>query len=137
MSALLTTNSTSIKIVLIYCPPQSNHLTFLREFEKLLEILCSSSDKFFIMGDFNIHVDSILDGPSRRFTSLTESFGVVKHVSEPTHIGGHILDLILSRSSDNLISRCVVDSIVSDQFVVPTVLKAHRTPLKTRPMDYR
>lgn len=137
MSVLLTTNSTSIRIILLYRPPQSNQTTFLCEFGKLLEAVCSKSGRFIILGDFNLHVDNISDTSAARFTSLAESFGLTQHVRDPTHIGGHILDLVLTRTSDNLIGDCMVDSLISDHFVVTTVLKAHRPLLKMNPVDYR
>lgn len=129
MTAFLTTNSTSIRIILLYRPPQSNQKTFLCEFGKLLEV-CSKSGKFIILGDFNLHVDNTSDTPAACFTSLVESYGLTTHVRDSTHIGGHILDLVLTRPSDNLKSDCMVDSLISDHFVVIKVLKTHRLLLK-------
>ena len=47
-----------------------------------------------ISGDFNIHVDD--NGPARRFHDMHDVFGLVQHITGPTHRLGHTLDLIIT-----------------------------------------
>ena len=44
--------------------------------------------------------------------------GFHQHVDKPTHICNHILDPVISRLDENLVSRCVVDLLLSDHAVV-------------------
>lgn len=50
-----------------------------------------------------------------------ESFGLTQHVRDLTHIGGHVLDIVLTRPSDNLIGDCMVDSLIFHHFVAATL----------------
>lgn len=66
-----------------------------------LESIVMTNKQLLIVGDFNIHTD-ILDYPDAiKFSDLMESFSLQQHVSGPTHIHGHMLDLIITRQTDN------------------------------------
>ncbi len=68
-----------------------------------------------ITGDFNIHVDAADQSDVCTFLDLLESLSLVQHVTQPTHVDGHILDLIITRSSDNIIQDPpYVDRFISD-----------------------
>ena len=45
-----------------------------------------------LVGDFNIHVDDRRDVMALRFLDLIDTFGLVQHVTGPTHTRGHTLD---------------------------------------------
>lgn len=49
-----------------------------------------------ILNYFNIHIDDVSDKFTSNFMSVTESFNLTQHVTEPTHIKGHTLDLVFS-----------------------------------------
>ena len=55
-----------------------------------------------ITGDFNIQMDVEADTGAVRLRELLESTGLKQHVTAPTHISGHTLDLIITRLSDQL-----------------------------------
>lgn len=69
-----------------------------------------------ITGDFNIHVDCVADDPdSIKLLDLLESVGLRQHVTQPTHIHGHTLDLLITRWSDQIIKDPpYVDRVISD-----------------------
>ena len=46
-----------------------------------------------ILNDFNIHIDNMTDGNAKEFSSVLDMFGLWQHVTEPTHLWGHTLDL--------------------------------------------
>ena len=76
-----------------------------------------------ILGDFNMHIDLPELPASRQFINLIDRAGFQQHVNSPTHNRGHTLDLVISRSSDNLIQECnVVDKGMSDHFVINCIL---------------
>ena len=59
--------------------------------------LSSIKSSYYICGDFNIHVD-VPDGDGYKFMTFLDSCDLKQLVSQPTHLHGHILDLILSPS---------------------------------------
>ena len=64
---------------------------------------------------------------------LLESMDMVQHVRTPTHKDGHILDLIISRSTDQSLRDVVVlPKCVSDQHAITTNLRLTRTRSKPR-----
>ena len=55
-----------------------------------------------IFGDFNFHLDDPSDNDAKTFTGLLETFGLSQHVTAPTHSFRHTLDLLISRSSNDI-----------------------------------
>ncbi|XP_071941053.1 uncharacterized protein [Antedon mediterranea] len=53
--------------------------------------------KSFFCGDFNIHIDTNENIAANKCNRLLQSFNLIEHVNEPTHDGGHCLDLIITR----------------------------------------
>ena len=68
------------------------------EFPNLHEYTFLFQDELDIFGDFNIH----LDNPSvnnRSLLDILDNFSLHQHVTFPTHIYGHWLDLFITRSN--------------------------------------
>ena len=91
--ALQIKSPTPTILATIYRPPKPNN-AFLQEFSAFLTNLCPVSPNLILLGDFNIHWDSINNVFTKDFTSCLDSFGLQQHVDFPTHSKGHILDLI-------------------------------------------
>ena len=87
----------------VYRPPGHNK-EFLSEFANLLEPYTLKNDRLLICGDFNIHVDNKLDSSVTNFLEILSNFGLVQNIREPTHRSGHTLDLVITRSDDDLFS---------------------------------
>ena len=80
-----------------------------------MEELIQLPGKLIIAGDFNIHVENLSDHNNAKLTSVLNRYGLSQHVTSPTHIGGGILDLIITRDNAS-------DSIdISDINVLKTV----------------
>lgn len=95
------------KFVVVYRPPYSeahpvSTSVFLDEFSVFLESVVLCTEVLVIAGDFNLHVNDLDDADARRFSELLETFGLVQHVNFPTHISGNSLDLIITRSSNDI-----------------------------------
>ena len=109
---LLIQSSTSrkIRLVIVYRPHNSpNHQrvpisTFLREFSSYMEPIILTKEPLIIVGDFNIHVDIPTDTDAVKFLDLLDSLALFQHVTAPTHIHGHTLDLVLSRKMEDIIA---------------------------------
>jgi hypothetical protein len=84
-----------------------------------------------LTGDFNIHVDDPTDTHAARLGDIFQSFGLVQSVVGPTHVGGHTLDLVVTRS-DRPPPAVVVDlPQVSDHSLVKFQL-----PIQCPPLQY-
>ena len=98
----ITSFTKSFVIATIYRSPGA--LTnFLTELSDLLSILVAKYDDFILAGDFNIHMDIETNESCKKLTELFHNFGLRQHVNLPTHTGGHILDLVISKENTQLV----------------------------------
>ena len=68
-----------------------------------------------ITGDFNFHLDNPSDRAAARFRVMLDVFDLKQHVKNSTHKNGHILDLVITRSGDQLVRNVrVSDLVMSD-----------------------
>jgi len=67
------------------------------------------------LGDFNVHVDDGSEARSAAFLDILNSFALTQHIQQATHVGGHTLDLVITRDAviDNI---SVLPLSVSDHF---------------------
>ena len=121
-----------LNLVVLYRPPPSanNNLNvglFYDEFDTFLQSLNITKGDILVTGDFNFHMDNKTDFCAQRFADILSSYDFVQHVKNPTHKHGHILDLILSPSTCNIVSNVSVFDIgVSDHFALLCNLDCHK-----------
>lgn len=60
------------------------------------------SEVSLITGNFNFHLDDPSDGDAKRFIDLLETFDLLQHVMVSTHSSDHILELVISRSFNDI-----------------------------------
>ncbi|CAB3989706.1 Hypothetical predicted protein, partial [Paramuricea clavata] len=117
-------NFLHIRIIVVYRPPPSsaNSLTstlFFEEFSSFLEGIIVSPGQLLIAGDFNFHLDNPNDPLTKRFVDLLASFDLKQYISGSTHASGHTLDLIITRSEENIVNHYnIFDPLISDHSVV-------------------
>ena len=99
----------------IYRPPSSSTSTFFEQFQSLLEDIHHTTENLVIIGDFNFHLESTSSN-SKTFNSLIDSFDLTQKVNFPTHIYGHTLDLLLTKSNNDHISNVHTTDAFSDHF---------------------
>ena len=94
--------------------------TFLRVFSSLLESVTLTSGQVVVSGDFNIHFDVADDYNTRKLLDLRESAVLVQHIKEPTHRGGHTLDLLITSKLQDCVSNVypVVRDLPSDHYAL-------------------
>ena len=95
------TNNTTC--VCVYRPPPSarNKLTtddFLDVFGKFLSGEDIPPENVLVVGDFNFQMAESNDPDTRRFVLLNSQLGLEQFVTQPLHVKGHILDIVLSRA---------------------------------------
>ena len=110
---------------------------FIREFEDILEAFAVLYEDFIIAGDVNIHVETD-ECPSRKFTELLESYDLRQHISGPTHIKGHTIDVVISPNKpfyvyDINIRRCDL----SHHFLIEYRVNVSATSSETKTITYR
>ena len=79
--------------------------------------LSSVDGNYFICGDFNIHID-VPCTDSYKLESLLESCNLTQSVNNTTHLHGHILDLILSPSDQDMCVHVDICEFISDHAVI-------------------
>ena len=72
---------------------------FFGDFDDYLDYLTHLPGKLIIAGDFNIHVEDNNCPEAQKFLTFISNYGLVQHISEPTHNLGGTLDLVLTRSN--------------------------------------
>ena len=119
---LLHSSASIIRIIVIYRPPISvknghTHAAFLDDFSSLLERLVSSTGRLLLAGDFNFHVNDPSDNTANKFLDLLSCFNLeVCNVYTPTHKNNNVLDVIVTRSSEETVLNVSVnDPVISHQ----------------------
>ena len=70
-------------------------------------------------------------------STLLNSFGLQQHVDSPTHVAGRTIDLVISRSADNVISSCLVSDFISDHNAVIATISCGKPHAKRKTIQYR
>ena len=101
----LSAHGRIIRLVVVYRPTYSKEhpvpaSVFFQEFSAFLETTVLCPEVLLVSGDFNFHLDDSSDADVRKFMELMDTFGLLQHITTPTHVSGHTLDLIISRSSN-------------------------------------
>ena len=125
--------------MIIYRPPYSeNHKVstnvFFHKLADFLESIVMTEGELFIVGDFNIHTDMLDDLDAIKLSDLLESFSLQQHVSGPTHIHGHILELIITRQTDRIIKML---PWMSDHASVLCMITSEKPKLTVESITYR
>ena len=106
-------NKISTRVVVVYRPPIVGNIQyeeFAREWSLYLERFIEVQEELLIVGDFNIHVDTV-NSLSDSFTNILDANGLKQHVDQPTHRKGHTLDLVITRDTSRLLRSPPVISI--------------------------
>ena len=140
-SAKLTSNGKSITLLAIYQPPSNKRSTlpvseFFKGFSDMLDDCETIQEGVIIVGDFNFHMDDSNGHHSKRLTDLLNCHGMCQYVNEPTHVGGHILDLIISRPQAS-ITDVMVKDLFEDHYAVHCHIDLSKPPFPREERVYR
>ena len=101
----------------IYRPPSSIISAFFEQ--SLLEDIHHNTENLEIIGDFNFYIESTSSN-SKAFNSLIDSFDLTLKVNFPTHIYGHTLGLLLTKSNNDHILNVHATDAFSDHYLYIT-----------------
>ena len=113
LNCCIKINKISTRVVVVYRPPIVGNIQyeeFAREWSLYLERFIEVQEELLIVGDFNIHVDTV-NSLSDSFTNILDANGLKQHVDQPTHRKGHTLDLVITRDTSGLLRSPPVISI--------------------------
>ncbi|XP_071484957.1 uncharacterized protein [Diadema antillarum] len=130
----------TLSLITIYRPPGTGISTslFFTEFSRLLESVSLLCSKLIIGGDFNFHFDDPLAPNTRKLRDMLESCGLKQVVSQPTHIRGHTLDLLIVREDDDIVSNVsVLPTMPSDHAAIVFTAALVRPPLTKKEIRFR
>ena len=132
----------AFRAVIVYRPGHpGTDLDFMREFASLLEVVLSSEGELLIFGDFNYWIDDPSLKPyTPEFLEMLDLNNMNNYVSDPTHIHGHTLDLVLAYRTSNVINYVEVipiDTTISDHALVLCELKAAHSPAYKKSITFR
>ena len=117
----ITLHKESFYLLNIYRPPSSSTTSFFDQFQSLLEDIHHTTENLVIIDDFNFHLETTCSN-SKTFHSLTDSFDLTQKVNFPTHIHGHTLDQVLTKSNNDYISNVHTTDAFSDHFSISFTL---------------
>ncbi|XP_078372669.1 uncharacterized protein LOC144656313 [Oculina patagonica] len=96
------------------------------------------TEQLLITGDFNIHVNAVDDPDAIKLLDLLESVGLRQHVTQPTHVHGHTLDLIITRWSEQIIQDPPhIHRFISDHASVLCTFSQNKPGVTTNKLTYR
>ena len=114
----------SMRHIIVYRLPYSSlqpvsASVFFDEFSQFLENVVMCPRVLVIFGDLNLHWDDLGDNDTKKFMDLLEMFSLSQHVSGPTHLLGHTLDLIITRLPDDVVLASPKATFpISDHFII-------------------
>ena len=132
----------SMRHIIVYQPPYSSlhpvsASVFFYEFSQFLENVVMCPEVLVISGDFNFHLDDLRDSDNKKFMDLLETFSLSQHVSSPTILSGHTLDLIIARSSDDVVlAFAKVTFPTSDHFIIQCAIGFPRPALSCKELTF-
>ena len=121
----------------MYHPEPSHSDTFYQEFQEWLELLIPLATEFYILGDFNLHLGKKQSPTTTKFCDILESFDLEQHVNFPTHIHGHWLDLLITRTSCPAVRSVLVCDGLSDHFLVLSELEFPRSKCVKKKISFK
>lgn len=104
-----------INTAVVYRPGHpGTDMLFMQEFNEFISSFSElgTGTHFFICGDFNYWVDNPSDKPSSlNFIEILDCHNCINSVRKPTHIAGHILDLVIHDSANTFLHDIVVHPV--------------------------
>ena len=114
---LSTANAQDIVFHTVYRPPNVSKANFIEDFSSFVEGAALSCCENVILGDLNLHLDK-QDGWSQKFNDSLCQYNFTQIIDSPTHIHGHILDVICVRDTFSKALCTKVIAGLSDHFAI-------------------
>ena len=130
-------SNTASHLSCIYTPPGQASVTFFDHFASFLEDTTLGSETIIIAADFNIHVDNPHCASTKKLIDVLDRFFLSQKASFPTHISGHCLDLMITRSEKQFNYNLSPGIILSDYYTIVCDLTTQASEFERRQVSYR
>ena len=137
------TSGTVAHLSVIYHPPpsranQSSDRIFLKDFASFLDGHTDTKHLIFV-GDFNVHWDVPSHPTTAQLHRMLEDSNLVQHVTSATHIAGHTLDYVITRTADDIIvpGTVTVTTLFSDHHAVEFEMRLSKPGAVMQQIHYR
>ena len=121
-----------MRVVIIYRSPTTSIQSFLDEFATYINEIVVTRQDILIVGDFNLHCEFNSAPDVKVSHDILAGNNLKQHVTEPTHMKGHMLELVITRSSSSIVSSTTAyPCSISDHYsVVFHLLSASPVPAR-------
>ena len=134
---LSTGNALDIVFHTVCRPPNVSKANFIQDFSSFVEGAALSCCENIILGDLNLHLDK-QDGWSRKFNDSLCQYNFTQIIGSPTHIHGHILDVVCVRDTFSKAVCAMVTAGLSDHLAITfSVNIPIKAPCKFRQVNTR
>ena len=142
MRVSIQVKSICIHLVVVYRVPPStkNRISagdFMEQFTEYLDTLSTLNGQLIIAGDFNVHWENKDNQERNELNLLLDTYSFNQHVSGPTHIKNHTIDLIITRDHDNCLLSTEVNELISDHHAIHCTIQCSKPPPKKKTITYR
>ncbi|XP_052761992.1 uncharacterized protein LOC128204630 [Mya arenaria] len=152
MDCNITIKNFSLRLAVVYRPPPNKQngiktTTFLDdEWPTFLANFTTAENDIIVVGDVNFHLDNRSNPNTSKFNSVLEACGMRQHVTEPTHVAGHILDVLITRDTGTTVSNVEISdpglpdnngNTSRDHFAVVFNASASKPPPVRKTVTYR
>ena len=129
------------KTIIYHQPYSAAHpitdATFIHDFESYLDTLVLVDEILCITGDFNLHIDDPTDTYGCQFNDLLSSYGLVNHITFPTHQADHTLELVITWNNQEMELRTIRPGyFLSDHCFVCVEIVIARPDVQSRMLSY-
>ena len=123
--------------ILCIGPPNVSKANFIEDFSSFVEGAALSCCENIILGDLNLHLDK-QDGWSQKFNDSLCQYNFTQIIDSPTHIHGHILDVIFVRDAFLKAVCTMVTAGLSDHLAITFKVNIPiKAPCKFRQVNTR
>ncbi|XP_060601863.1 uncharacterized protein LOC132755083 [Ruditapes philippinarum] len=128
----------TLHIMGVYRPPSlATNSQFVSDFSEFIENIVPQYSNLMIMGDFNLHIDDS-SSVTADFKDSLFAMGLTQHVDFSTHIGGNILDLVITEATNGVeVLLCEPGTLVSDHYVVKVTLNVKKENILSKTFKTR
>ena len=140
-----------LRLIVVYRPDPTavnglNVNLFWKQFEDVLCRHAVCTEEVIITGDLNFHLDNVLNTNTKQLHSILDGLGLEQKVNEPTHVAGHILDVLIMRTESTILKDvqvrdpCLINEqgkLIKDHFAVHWTLDIDKPEPLVKKIQYR
>ena len=111
---------------------------FFQEFSDFVSGISTNTGKLLIVGNMNFHMENLVDKDSRAFADILFCSGLTQHCVAATHDKGHCLDLVITKSVEDMSPKIEINSVsLSDHYPLLISLDIEKPPKEKKHVSFR